>query len=68
MFAFKKISDMFSRYILRDYEHISDQNNHFHRYWTFLKIRLSGLGKSPNANICEEKNLRYVFVGNFDGL
>ena len=43
---------MFSWEILTDNEHITDQNNHFRQYWTFSKIRRSGLGKSQNANFC----------------
>ena len=45
------------------------QNNHFHRYWTFLKIRRLGFGKShERLMFASKKKFRYVFVGNFDRL
>ena len=61
---------MFSRReILTDSEHVSDQNNHFHRYWTFLKIRRLGFGNSHETLMfASKKDFRYVFVGNFDRL
>ena len=64
MFASKKFSDMFSWEILIDYEHITDQNNHFRRYWILQKIDDRGSVKAQKFNICICKNFRYVFVVN----
>ena len=67
IFGSKKISYMFSWEILTDYEHISDQNNHFCSYWTFSKIKQWGLGRSHEISDLHLKDFQMGFHGTFWG-